>query len=162
VEAFTQKWAIVSLLEDAEQGSEFYYTDFPLHITLAGVFATDKDDEQLASELADLLDQQHPIEIEADEKDMFGPNKDIAVMKVKQSPELMGLYQLIYEWLERSGIQYNLPEYEGKGYLPHSTFHKTDSLSPGEKRTLTSVSLIDLYPNSDGYQRKISKTIDLL
>lgn len=161
METFTQKWAIISLLEDVEEGAEFYYTDFPLHVTLAGVFAVDKDGKQLANELANLLDRQHPIEIEAEEKAMFGPNKDIAVMKVKKNPELMSLYRLIYQWLEHAGARYNSPEYQGKGYLPHSTFQKTGSLSKGERRILTSVCLVDLYPHNDGYKRKIYKTVDL-
>lgn len=161
METFTQKWAIISLLENATEGSEFYFTDFPLHLTLAGVFASNKDGAQLANGLADLLSRQPQIEIEADEKAMFGSNKDIAVMKVKKGPALMNLYQLIYEWLKSAGTQFNSPEYEGNGYIPHSTFQKTGLLSSGEKRTLKSVSLIDLYPHSDGYQRKIFKTIEL-
>ncbi|MFA6088203.1 hypothetical protein, partial [Mucilaginibacter sp.] len=72
------------------------------------------------------------------------------------------LYQLIYEWLDISGAAYNEPKYQGNGYLPHSTFQKTGSLKRGEKRLLLSVSLIDLYPHNNGYQRKISKTINLL
>lgn len=161
METFTQKWAIIALLENAEEGSEFYYTDFPMHLTLAGVFAVDKSAKQLANELANVLAGQQQIEIEADEKAMFGPNKDIEVMKVKKDPDLMQLYQLIYEWLQDSGVRYNSPEYQGEGYAPHSTFQKTGSLSQGEKRMLQSVSLIDLYPNRDGYQRKIFKTIAL-
>ncbi len=156
-----QKWAIASLLEDAEDGSEFYYTDFPLHVTLAGVFATNKSGYELAAEMAAILLNQHPIKIEADKKDMFGPNKDVAVMKIKKSPELMALYNSIYRWLEKTGIRYNSPEYQGEGYLPHSTFQKSCSLEEGAIRILRSVSLIDLYPNSNGYMRKISKTIEL-
>ena len=162
METFTQKWAIISLLEDAKEGDEFYYTDFPLHVTLAGVFAVDKKGQQLASELAELLHNQHPVEIEADEKDMFGPKQDIPVMKVRKTSALMDLYKLIHEWLEDSGARYNAPQYQGEGYLPHSTFQKSGSLAQGEKRTLRSVSLIDLYPNNDGYQRKIFTTIELL
>ena len=161
MEKFTQKWAIISLLEDVDEGSVFYYTDFPLHVTLAGVFAIDKDEGQLVKELADLLSSQQPVVIEADKKDMFGPEKNIAVMRIKKSRELMKLYGLIYNWLNESGVVYNTPEYQGDGYLPHSTFQKSASLAAGEQRILQSVSLIDLFPNQDGYSRKISKTIML-
>lgn len=161
METFTQKWAIVSLLEEAEEGSEFYYTDFPLHVTLAGIFATNKSGHELADKMVEILLNQHPVKIEAYKKDMFGPNKDVAVMKIKKSPELMALYNSIFEWLERSGVKYNSPEYQGDGYLPHSTFQKSGSLKEGERRILHSVSLIDLYPNNDGYMRKISKIIEL-
>lgn len=162
METFTQKWAIIALLEDCQEGSEFHYTDTPLHVTLAGVFKIDKNGNELSVELAKLLADQQPVEVEASQKDMFGPDKDIAVMKINKSPDLMALYQQIYEWLQKSGAVYNSPEYQGQGYLPHSTLQKSASLSEGEKRVLSSISLVDLYPDSDGYKRKISKTIDLL
>lgn len=161
MEKLTQKWAVIALLEDAAEGSEFYYTDFPLHVTLAGVFASSKTGQQLGSELAELLQDQAPVEVTADHKDMFGPEQNIPVMRIQKSPELMELYQRVYQWLESSGAQYNQPEYQGQGYAPHSTFQKDVALAEGETRKLTSVSLIDLFPNGDGYQRKIARTISL-
>lgn len=161
METFTQKWAIISLLEDTPEGSEFYYTDFPLNVTLAGVFAVDRNGQQLVADLTELLSRQPQVEIEVEEKDMFGPKKNVAVMKIKKTPELMDLYQHIHGWLKGSGAKYNSPEYQGDDYLPHSTLQKTGSLTQGEKSILRSVSLIDLYPNNDGYQRRIFKTIAL-
>lgn len=159
---FSQKWAIVSLLEEAEEGSEFYYTDFPLHVTLAGVFAINKNGEELKNELTKLLKDQQPVQVKADEKDMFGPAGDIAVMKIKKTPELMELYETIHEWLEGAGVEFNSPEYQGSGYIPHCTTQKSGSLKQREERILKSVSLIDLYPNKDGHRRKILKTVSLL
>lgn len=161
METFKQKWAIISLLEDVDEGTEFYYTDFPLHLTLAGVFASDRNGQQLTEGLKGLLSTRSPFEIEANEKDMFGPEKNIAVIRIVKTPELMDLYQHIYTWLNGLGAIYNSPEYQGDGYLPHSTFQKTSYLKVGEKRVLSSVSLIDLFPNNDGYRRKIYKTIKL-
>jgi 2'-5' RNA ligase len=161
MEEFTQKWAIISLLEDIEESTEFYYTDTPLHLTLAGVFKIDKDGNWLADELGKLLARQKPIEMQAYEKAMFGTNQDIAVMKIIESPDLMNLHRTIHEWLEASGCAYNEPQYQGNGYVPHSTFQKRGSLVEDEIRLIKSVSLIDLYPNHDGYQRKIFKTFDL-
>lgn len=161
MEKFTQKWAVISLLDDVDEGSEFYYTDFPLHVTLAGVFAIDKTGQELVDELRNVLADKGQVEIEAVQKAMFGPHKDIAVMMIKKSASLMSLYSAIYEWLKRSGAAYNSPGYQGEGYLPHSTFQKTGSLEPGEKRLIKSVSLIDLFPDHDGHQRKIFKSIAL-
>lgn len=162
MEAFTQKWAIISLLEQVEDGTEFHYTDSPLHVTFAGVFAAPVDGNKLVAGLVNILAEQKSVEIQADKMDMFGPNKDIPVMKIKKGAALMALYGVIYMWLDKSEVKYNSPEYQGKGYQPHSTFQKTGSLRPGEKRLLKTVSLIDMYPHSDGYQRRIFKTVDLL
>lgn len=161
MEEFTQKWAIISLLESIEESAEFYYTDTPLHVTLAGVFKIDKDCDWLANELSKLLARQKPIEIQAKEKAMFGPSQDVAVMKIAENPVLINLHRAIHEWLESSNAVYNEPGYQGDGYIPHSTFQKRSLLTEGEKILIRSVSLIDLYPNQNGYQRKILKTIEL-
>lgn len=161
MEKLTQKWAVLSFLEDIEEGAVFHYTDFPLHVTLAGVFAVEKTGYELAEELKRLLANRSSFVIEADEKAMFGAHEDISVMKIKKNTDLMSLYSDIYKWLENAGATYNSPEYQGAGYAPHSTFQKKSSLKPGEKRLLESVSLIDLFPNNNGHQRKIFKTIHL-
>ena len=50
MEKLTQKWAVLSLLEDMGEGAVFRYTDFPLHLTLAGVFAAEKTGHELGVE----------------------------------------------------------------------------------------------------------------
>lgn len=161
MEKLTQKWAIVALLEDVVEGADFYYTDFPLHITLAGVFKIEHDGAWLASELSKLLSDQEAVSVTVGERDMFGPNKDIAVMRIMQTPELMSFYTKIHDWLIKAGAVYNEPQYQGTGYLAHSTFQKSGSLREGETRLIKSISIIDLFPNGDGYRRKIYKTIHL-
>jgi 2'-5' RNA ligase len=142
MEKFTQKWAIISLLDSVSENSEFYYTDFPLHITLAGVFKTNHDGAWLANGLAKLLSSQRKFGIEADEKTMLGPNQNIAVMKIKKTRELMGLHQKINNWLIDSGAIYNEPKYQGAGYLPHSTSQKSGRLVETEKRQISQSQLL--------------------
>lgn len=161
MEAFTQKWAIIAMLEAVPDGVEFYHTDFPLHITLAGVFAIDKNGPWLAEGLSDLLTDQEMFDVQADKKDMFGPNKDVPVMRIIKTPELLSMYGKIHRWLLESGAIYNEPRYQGDGYLPHSTFQKSGVLNENEVRQIKSVSIIDLFPNGDGYQRKVFKTVEL-
>lgn len=161
MEQFSQKWIIVALFDEVQEGTEFEYTDFPLHVTLAGVFATDKTGNQLANELAKILKDEHAIKIEGDQKAAFGPYHNIPVMKVKKSPQLMALYARIYEFLADTGVTYNSPEYHGEGYQPHVTNQKSGYLQEGEQKILKSISLIDMYPDNDGYKRRVVKTIAL-
>ena len=159
-EELTQKWAIVSLLDEFPEGGEFYFTDFPLHVTFAGVFACDLSGAQLGQSLADFLQNEQPIEIEVDRKEMFGANRNIGVMLLMQSTELMRSYKRLFEHLESLGVKYNEPQYQGDGWLPHSTIQMTGrGLGIGEKRQLTSLSLVDMFPGGDGVQRRITKTI---
>jgi len=161
-EPLTQKWALNCLIEDVAEGTEYHFTNTPMHVTVAGVFALEKSGAWIASELAKLLSNQPAFEIEADSEARFGLNQDTAVMKIKKSEELMNLHSKIYSWLQASGAVFNFPQYEGTGFGPHSTFQKSGRLHPGEKRLITSVSLIDLFPHGDGYQRRIVKTIPLV
>ncbi len=161
MEKFTQKWVILCLLDEIDEGSEFYYTDFPLHVTIAGVFACDKSGGEIAEGLAEVVRNMQKVEIVGEQQDMFGLEQDIPVMRVRKTPELMDLYAMVYTWLENEGVVYNSPEYQASGYVPHSTVQKTGSLAQGEKRVLTSISLVDLFPHNDGFQRKIVKTIVL-
>ncbi|OGL30528.1 hypothetical protein A3F37_01500 [Candidatus Saccharibacteria bacterium RIFCSPHIGHO2_12_FULL_41_12] len=161
MEKFTQKWAIIVLFENVTEGFRFYYTSSPLHLTLAGVFKIDHDGVWMSNQLASLLSDQSRFLIVAHKKAMFDKNKEVAVMKIKKTDELMELYQKIYNWLEKSEAIYNEPQYQGEGYLPHSTFQKSGKLQAGQKVWVKSVSIIDLFPDGDGYQRKIFKTIDL-
>lgn len=158
---FSQKWALATMLESVEEGTEFFYTDFPLHVTLAGVFAINCDGAVLAETLREALAHQVPVEAEADDKDYFGPNKDIVVMKLRKTSQLMGLHKFLHDTLVSAGAVFNEPQYQDEGYIPHSTFQKHAHLNPGDKVLIGSVSIIDLFPNGDGHQRKIFKTIKL-
>lgn len=157
---FTQKWAIISLLENATEGSEFHYTEFPLHVTLAGVFKVSHNGDRITDELSTLLKDQKSVAIKAKAEVMLGTNHDIAAMKIEQSAELLNLYNKIHNWLVVSGAVYNEPQYQGEGYLPHSTHQKSGRLLAGQEAHITSVSIIDLLPKGDGYKRRIHKTID--
>jgi hypothetical protein len=41
MEGFTQKYTIVQLLEARNKGDEYASSDWPLHMTIAGIFAID-------------------------------------------------------------------------------------------------------------------------
>lgn len=161
MQKLSQKWAIILIFDKYQEGTIFNYDEFPLHVTIAGVFEIDYDGDWLASELNKVIGAKKQFEITADKIAMFGPKQDIAVMKIIKSPELMELYNNVYNFLIASGAVYNEPEYQGGGYIPHSTFQKSGNLKKGQTVTIKSVSIIDLFPNNDGYKRKIHKTIDL-
>jgi len=161
MQKLTQKWAVIAPLEKVTDGDIFYYTDFPLHITLAGVFAVDLEGAELAQALADSLRDQHAIRVTSHQKDWFGPNKDVGVMKIIMSQNLMNLYNTIHNGLLSLGAVFNEPQYEGEGYLAHATDQKSAVLKPQEHVVIDSIALVDLFPNNDGYQRKIFKTITL-
>ncbi len=160
MEKFTQKWAIIIPLKNHADGSEFYFTDFPLHITLAGVFATSETGDQLEDMLEEIASLIRPFTITASQEEWFGEQKDIPVMKIQQSSELMNLYKVIHDDLVKRNVVFNAPQYEGEGYIAHSTHQKSGRLHEGEKVLAKSIALVDLFPNDDGLMRRITKTIN--
>lgn len=161
MEKFKQKWVIASLLEDAVEGLEFDTTEWPLHVTLVGVFAIDIDGDALVGLVSGTLKEQKGFEIVANGESRFGPNKDIAVTIIEKKPELLKLHQTLIDDLVSNGAKFNDPQYQGEGYLPHCTVQKHIKMTPGEKAQVKSVSIIDMFPGGDGRRRKIYKTIDL-
>jgi 2'-5' RNA ligase len=161
MEKLAQKWAIIAPLESIEEGAEFLPSEFPLHITLAGVFAINTTGNVLSGKLLELLARQTAIQAFTDTGDFFGPNKDVYVMKLRKTPKLMSLYNKIHDKLNQLGATFNEPQYEADGYIPHSTVQRNARLSPNQIVSVNTVAIVDLFPNGDGHKRKIFKIITL-
>lgn len=73
----------------------------------------------------------------------------------------MKLYNQIHQFLLRSGAVFNQPEFEGEGYIPHSTIQQHARLNAGDSVRISSLTILDMFPNNDGYQRKIGPTFQL-
>lgn len=158
---FKQKWTIIIPLEPVSEGTEYEFTDWPLHITLASVFAVDDKGAEISNKLQELLLGQHEFNTSADSEDWFGPDKSVGVMKIKFTLELQELYSKIHQLLIDMKVEFNEPQYEGKGFIPHSAYQKTSRLRAGDEIIISKVALIDMFPNGNGYKRRVTKTIDL-
>lgn len=160
MENFTQKWALINLLESVEENAEFYSDDFPLHVTLAGVFAIGLNSSELYKELSDLLQDQKPVATIAEAEANWGKNGEIIVMQLQKNSAIVSLHDKIIDALLKSGAVFNEPEYEGENYTPHSTAQKHKRLNRGDIVNIDQVTIIDMFPHSDGNQRRILKTVN--
>jgi len=158
MEKFTQKWSVVALLEPVSDGYEFFWKDQPLHVTLAGVFASTKSGTQLSELLAELLAGVEPIEVVAGDDLYWGNNQENTVVAIEKSETLLALHLRVHQKLTACGATFNEPEHEGSGVILHSTVQKDSRLNKGETAQISSVSLVDMFPGGDGYRRKITKT----
>ena len=161
MEKLTQKWCIASFFEELKDGFEFDRSDNPLHITLAGVFALDLNGLEIVKIFEDLLKNTKSFSVTAGKDTYWGENKNIQVVLIQDSKELKSLQMNIYNKLISKGAIFNEPEYEGEGHTSHSTVQKVGKLSEGEIVTINKVSIVDMFPNNDGYRRKIVKTVKL-
>ena len=161
VTKFSQKYAIIALMEPIKEGTEFPAANFPLHITLIGVFAIGYDGQTMAEMMSDLVRQQKPVTVRVEELAMLGPKRDVEVMAIEKSTELVDLHYRLYDLLVKAGAVFNDPQYQAEGFKPHSTIINGQHLNTGDTVTIDSLSIIDLFPAANGERRKILKTLKL-
>lgn len=156
---FTQKYSLISMLEPAEEGLEFFWKDYPLHITLASVFAVDWESTNLFDKLTKLLAEQKPVTVKAVKEDYWGKNKEYHMVELEKTPEIMELHHKILKALLEAGAVFNEPQYAGDGFVPHSTIQKHARLHVGDQVSISDLTILDMFPGKDGYKRKLLRTI---
>lgn len=156
---FTQKYTLMQLLEDIPEGTQFSMSDWPLHVTLADVFAIGWSVPTMTEKLAALLSSHEQAMSTAKKDTFFGPEKQTKVTLLEKTPSLLKLHNDVISLLEQGGFKPNNPQFIREGFLPHATVQKRSRLIEGDTVTFNAVTLIDMFPNKDPYQRKILKTI---
>lgn len=159
---FTQKYTLIQLLEEIKEGYEYSSSNWPLHTTIADTFAVDWDKDNLLSRLETLLAKHKSVSTKATDFEFFGPDKQIKVTLLELNEELLELHNSVVSLLKSAGAIFNDPQFTGAGYLPHATVQPHAHLKKGDAITFTGLSLIDMFPNGDPYQRKVLKTMKLL
>lgn len=161
MQQFTQKYAIIQLFEDMPVGTEFSFRDWPLHATVADVFAIDWDVSTMIEKLTEML-KSHAQAASMTEGDrFFGDQGQVQVALIQKTDSLVKLHQDVITLLEEGGWKPNDPQFAKEGFLPHSTVQKHARLQTGDKVKFNALSLIDFFPDQDPYQRKLLATIPI-
>ncbi len=159
MQKFIQKYTIVYLINDLPVGYEYSMKDWPLHITVADVFAVNGNSTQLLESLRERLSTVRPVRSKVIGEDWFGDDKSVHVMLLDNSSEFQRLHDEIVGELEDFGVKFNNPEFTEDGFKPHSTVRKDGKLEIGANLTIDSITLIDMFPNDDFKKRKVLGTI---
>lgn len=133
-------------------------TDWPLHVTLADVFAIDRDKTNIEAKLAELLAGQPHVITHVTKAATLGITP---VVLLERSKDLIALHIRIADLLEMNGAKFNSPEFARKGFLSHSTVQARGQLDVGDKVSIYSLTLIDMFPDGDWQRRKILSTFGL-
>lgn len=152
---YSQKYTLVYFISPIRTGTEFHMTDWPLHTTLADVFAIDRHATDIDKKLAALATRTHAVQVAATDSSTLGT---APVALLEKSVSLLQLHDSIVSLLEENEATFNSPEFIKDGFLPHSTIQKSGRLQVGEVVTINSISLIDMFPNDDWQQRKVLAT----
>lgn len=161
MQEFTQKYAIVQLLEETTEGAEFSASEWPLHVTIVDVFAINWSAQEMAERLMTLLTGRPPATASAMGHTYFGPNQDVQVTLLVRTDSLTKLHGDVYALLERGGLKMNNPQFAHEGFRPHATVQKHAALKPGDTVVLNALTIIDMFPGGDPHRRKVLKTINL-
>ena len=162
VPAFTQKYAIIQLFEPMPVGVQFSSDDWPLHSTIVDTFAIDWDAATIMSQLRALLASYAPTDSIAEEDAFFGPEKQTHVILLRKTEGLVKLHYDVIALLESGGLKLNDPQFAREGFLPHATVQKHAQLHKGDEVSFTALTIIDMFPSNDPYQRKVLATIPLV
>ena len=159
---FTQKYTIVHFFKNLPDNFEYSMKDWPLHVTLADVFAINGKWSDLFEDLNRSIDEQPAFFSRVVGKDLFGADRSIKVNLLENINELQNLHDKIVDVLEKPGVEFNSPQYTRAGFKPHSTDNFEPGLEIGDIVEIGSITLIDMFPNEDPYQRRVLGTIHLL
>jgi hypothetical protein len=80
---------------------------------------------------------------------------------LKLTDELKSLHTDLITQLKEANAEFNNPEYTQEGFIPHSTAQTDRKLEPGTKVDSTALTLIDRFPDQNGYKRQVIKILCL-
>lgn len=148
---YSQKYTLASFFRPIDIGTKFHMADWPMHITLADVFAVRLNGDVL-QKLAEFFQSKSPFYVTVGEDAILG---ETSVVLIEKDERLQDLHNQIIKLLELNGATFNMPEYTKEGFLPHVTVQGVAGLRRGDTIEISSVSLIDMFPNEDWRQRKV-------
>lgn len=140
---YTQKYALVHFIHPIELNVEFDMSDWPLHVTLADVFAIDRPGTAIDAKLHRLLSNYPAVETYATENTKLS---NTPVVLVDNNEMLLRLHFQIITLLIENGARFNNPEFTRDGYVPHSTVQKQGNILQGESVRIDSLTLVDMFP----------------
>ena len=153
-----QKHCLVQFLDPVEDTTRFSSDAWPLHSTIAGVFAFDRQTH--GEDFYETIAEQDALTTYTTKRGHFGPNEDVPVMLIERTPELARLHQNIVDFvLSRQGI-FKPPHYIGENYCPHITI-PDNNVQPDVPIVFDALSLVDMSPNGDATMRQVLATIVL-
>jgi len=158
---FTQKYTIIQLFEDVPEETQYSSSGWPLHSTIVDTFAIDWDVPTMIKRLEKMLGSHKRANSIADRDEFFGPEKQTQVVLLEKTDDLLKLHSDVLDVLELGGLKLNDPQFSRDGFLPHATVQKHARLNKGDTVTFNALTLIDMFPDEDPFQRKVIKTIQI-
>lgn len=147
---------MVHFIPSVPSGTLFPMSEWPLHITIADVFAINRQATNINTQLATLLQNTTPAKTQAISDGVLG---DTPVVLLASTTSLLTLHTAIVDLLEENGGVFNTPHFTKDGFIPHSTIQKDKRLHIGDALIIDSLTLVDMFPDNDWRQRRVIATL---
>lgn len=85
MQIFTQKFTIICLLEDIEEGFSYSSSDWPLHTTFVDTFAIDWDVATIKQKLEETAKSLTATTTKGIDDEYFGQNKEVHVILLEKT-----------------------------------------------------------------------------
>jgi len=155
---YSQKYCLVSFIQPVAIGTEFNMADWPLHVTLADVFAINSPQTYIEYELAKLLSGQPSVNAFAMEEAILGTTN---VVLLNKTEDLINLHMILVNLLEKNHAVFNSPEFTREGFLPHCAVQIAERILTGDKVNIETIALVDMFPDGIWQQRKVIRNFKL-
>ena len=163
MEAFTQKWSLVCLLEKKTEGYEFSAQNWPLHITISGTsFEVEWNEDRLLDSLTALVSQTPAFKATVLNYAKLGPpSSPVLVSMIESDSGLGDLHNKIVDLLLSHNAIFTRPLHIKAGYKAHATVKASNKLYEGDSVAVDNIALVDMFPRGDGHQRKVINILEL-
>ncbi|NNC10437.1 2'-5' RNA ligase family protein [Planctomonas sp. JC2975] len=150
-----RRFVIVAPLVPLRVGDEFAADAWPLHVTLVPPFSAPMAPPALSRIIETACNGIATLTVHATGKQFFGRRRDVPVVTLDLSPELLRLHVALLDALEPSIRQPFDAHHVRDGYRPHVTTRHASDIQPGSAVSLPTVASVDQHPDGDRHRRRV-------
>ena len=136
------EFIFVHLLDDRPVGADLGLT-IPPHVTLLHWFETKHSPDEIFSAAEAALMNCKSVETYSTGADLFGSDKDIPVMRLERTPELLDLHLRLVDCLDGVGAVFDRTWVGATNWRPHVTNTQDRELPAGLDLLINNLSFIE-------------------
>lgn len=141
-----RKYAVISNLESPKPVHDLHI--FPLHVTLIGIFYSDKQPEYFKPIINKVAQKHCAIKTEASGRQNFGTQEKPAIVTELQNTEMLkSLHQDLIAALSGNLTDMN-PHFLPSSYRPHVSDQNERAVSPREEIVLDNLTFVQIDDNN--------------
>lgn len=131
----------VHLIDKRPVGSNLGH-HIPLHMTVLHWFQSERDPQEIIERTKSALASLPKISVNATTDDLFGPDRNIPVMKLSKTEAIVQLHQTLKDAMEELGAKFDQRWTGALKWSPHVTHKQDKRLYPRDQVVIGDIDLI--------------------